>query len=420
MSRKPRIPSYRLHRASGQAVVVLNHRSLYLGKFGTPESKAEYRRVIAEWLANQRRPLPTPAAEAATPSTRQDLTVTELAVAYWQHTKEYYVKDGQPTSEQDIIRQVLRFVRQTHGSMRAVDFGPLSLKAVREAMIRHPITRKVKVKDKATGEVRQVEKVLRVGLARRVINKHVSRIRGMFKWAAANEMLPITVYQALATVAGLRKDRSTAREKEPVCPVADAGVKVVLPHLPVPVRTMVQVQRLCGGRPQDVVEMRPCDIDRSGPVWEYRPNRHKTEHHGRGRVIFLGPRAQMLLKPCLEGIGSEDYVFSPRRAEQARLAARRRQKGLPENVVMKDRGRWNLRDRYDAASYRRAVRRACEKAGIPTWSPLQLRHTAGTLIRKQYGLEASQAVLGHAELTVTQVYSEVDLDAARKVMAEIG
>jgi hypothetical protein len=29
-------------------------------------------------------------------------------------------------------------------------------------------------------------------------------------------------------------------------------------------------------------------------------------------------------------------------------------------------------------------------------------------------------VLGHAELSVTQVYSEVDLGTARRVMAEIG
>jgi integrase len=94
--------------------------------------------------------------------------------------------------------------------------------------------------------------------------------------------------------------------------------------------------------------------------------------------------------------------------------------GLPVNNLAKDRGKWNLRDHYDADSYRRAVRRACLKAGIPIWCPLQLRHAAGTLIRKRYGLEASQAVLGHAELSVTQVYSEVDLQRARQVMAEIG
>jgi integrase len=183
---------------------------------------------------------------------------------------------------------------------------------------------------------------------------------------------------------------------------------------------MILVQQLCGGRPQDMIEMKPCDIDRSGPVWEYRPGRHKTEHRDRERIIFLGPRAQELLRPCLEGIGPDEYVFSPRRAEAARMKELRLRRGLPVDKPSRDRGRWNLRDHYDADSYRRAVRRACLKAVIPIWCPLQLRHAAGTLIRKRYGLEASQAVLGHAELSVTQVYSEVDLQMARQVMAEIG
>lgn len=44
------VPSYRLHKATGQAVVVLRGRSFYLGKFGSAQSKAEYRRVISEYL----------------------------------------------------------------------------------------------------------------------------------------------------------------------------------------------------------------------------------------------------------------------------------------------------------------------------------------------------------------------------------
>jgi integrase len=343
-----------------------------------------------------------------------------LILHYWRFVQGYYVKNGEPTSEQDTIRQALRFVRSLYGSTAAAQFGPLALKAIREAMIRHPVTRKVRVRDEQTGKAREVQKVLRVGLARSHINKQVSRIKQMFRWAAENELLPVSVYQALTTVPGLRKDRSTAREKDPVRPVRDQDVEAVLPHLPPVVQTMALVQRLSGGRPQDMVEMKPCDIDRSGPVWEYRPGRHKTEHRDREWIVFLGPRAQELLKPYVEGIGPEEYVFSPRRAEAARLAARRRQRGLPVDKPSKDRGKWNLREYYDAASYRRAVRRACKKARISVWFPLQLRHAAGSMIRRRYGLEASQAVLGHAELSVTQVYSEVDLGTARRVMAEIG
>ena len=47
---KNRIPSYRLHKATGQAVVVLNGRSHYLGIFGSPESRAKYDDLIAKYL----------------------------------------------------------------------------------------------------------------------------------------------------------------------------------------------------------------------------------------------------------------------------------------------------------------------------------------------------------------------------------
>src|SRR5262249_20655087 len=60
MSRTPSVPSYRLHKQSGQAIVTLtdglgNRRDVLLGKHGTPESRLEYSRVIAEWEASGRR-----------------------------------------------------------------------------------------------------------------------------------------------------------------------------------------------------------------------------------------------------------------------------------------------------------------------------------------------------------------------------
>ncbi len=80
--RRPRnsVPSYRLHRQSGQAVVTLpdglgGRRDVLLGKFGTAESRQEYARVISEWEATGRR-LPPPSAEGSAPS----LSVNELAL----------------------------------------------------------------------------------------------------------------------------------------------------------------------------------------------------------------------------------------------------------------------------------------------------------------------------------------------------
>ena len=54
------------------------------------------------------------------------------------------------------------------------------------------------------------------------------------------------------------------------------------------------------------------------------------------------------------------------------------------------------------------------------WSPNQLRHTAGTAIRKRFGLEAAQVILGHASADVTQIYAERDLQKAVDIMREVG
>lgn len=54
------------------------------------------------------------------------------------------------------------------------------------------------------------------------------------------------------------------------------------------------------------------------------------------------------------------------------------------------------------------------------WSPNQLRHAAATEIRRRYGLEAAQVILGHSRADVTQVYAERDQGLAVEVMAKIG
>lgn len=148
-------------------------------------------------------------------------------------------------------------------------------------MIDHPITRTVRVCDPETNEEPEEVKLLRRGLARRYINQQIGRIKRMFGWAVEEELLPVSVHQ---------KGKSNAREKARIKPVSPAAATVILPLLPPAVRTMIEVQRLTGCRPQDVVQMRAADIDQAGPTWEYRPQRYKTEAQDEDgeRVIFLG------------------------------------------------------------------------------------------------------------------------------------
>ena len=63
---------------------------------------------------------------------------------------------------------------------------------------------------------------------------------------------------------------------------------------------MIQLQHLCGARPQEVISIRPCEIITDGDVWLYQPRSHKTEHLDRSKVIMLGPKAQVVLRPWLE------------------------------------------------------------------------------------------------------------------------
>ena len=44
-------PSYCRDKSSGRALVVLNGKRVWLGKYDTPESREKYHRVVAEWTA---------------------------------------------------------------------------------------------------------------------------------------------------------------------------------------------------------------------------------------------------------------------------------------------------------------------------------------------------------------------------------
>ncbi len=54
------------------------------------------------------------------------------------------------------------------------------------------------------------------------------------------------------------------------------------------------------------------------------------------------------------------------------------------------------------------------------WSPNQLRHNAGTYLRKEFGLEVASIILGHRKVDVTQVYAERDTIKAMEVMGRVG
>lgn len=353
MSRPSSIPSYRLHKQSGQAIVTVTdglggRRDVLLGRYGTPESRQEYARVIAEWEASGRHLINQA-------GTLADLTVNELLLVYYRFAEGYYRKNGKPTSQLDRVRLALKPVKELYGHTGAKTFGPKALKAVRDVMIRNDWTRGY-------------------------VNSSIGCIRRAFKWGVENEMVPPSVYHGLLAVPGLKKGRTEARDPQPIRPVDDAHVEATLPFLRPQVQAMVRVQRLTGMRPCEVVIMRPCDIDRSRDrTWIYRPESHKTEHHGIERVVFIGPQAQEILLPFLEGREPAAYLFSPREAmADFRAQIRRTRKTKVQPSQQDRRKRKSSRqpgEHYRVDSYDRAIANACRRAGMPQWAPNQLRHS---------------------------------------------
>jgi len=195
-------------------------------------------------------------------------------------------------------------------------------------------------------------------------------------------------------------------------------------YLPRQVWAMIQLQLLTGARPGEVTTMRGCDLKTDGKTWEYRPQRHKTQHCGKSRVVFLGPKAQDVIREFLN-TDMQAYLFSPRDVVDELNARRRAQRKSPMTPSQSKRTRKakpkrQPGKRYTKDSYRHAIQRACDKADVPRWHPHQLRHNAATWIRRKTDVDTARTVLGHSTLDVTEIYAEKDFDTARSIMEKIG
>jgi integrase len=379
-----RLPSLCQHKATGQWYVTLNGQECYLSR-SKAAARAEYERLIAEWLQCGRQPLK--------PET--GLTLNELILGYVRFGADYY---RESESEQEKIKLAMRPLKHLYGHVAAAEFGPKKLKVVRERMID-------------------------AGLSRRTINMRVGCIKRMVKWAVENELVPATIHYGLLALNGLRQGRSKAKEPKPVKPVPEAFVEAVLPLVGRHIRGMIQLQLFTGARPGEICRMRACDIDMTGDVWVFRPHKHKNLLRGHQREIYLGPKAQQVIREFLKP-NLDAYLFSPRDRMVERykeLRSRRKTPVQPSQVCRKKkRPKKQVGEWYTTYSYRRAVRQACKRAKVPAWFPHQLRHNAGTSLRKDFGVELARIILGHATAFTTEIYAEADRQQAMDVIGKIG
>jgi integrase len=351
---RKQLPKYCLHKATGRAYVRIDGKMYYMGKYGSAASRREYDRIIGEFVANGRQTLYIPG----------EVLVETLVCRFLDHM-ERNLKYAKGTKERIVV--LLRLVNELYGKQPVAQFGTAALKAIRQQFI-----------DK--------------NLCRNTINNYIGDIQRVFEWGCEEEIIPAEIGGILRAVRPLKQGRTSAPDYDPVETVDDSVVEKTLQYLRPTYQDMVKVQRLIGGRPQDVLNMRFCDIDRSRDIWKYTPFTHKTKYKDKIRMLPVGPKAQQILLPYFNADnGTKQFVF---------VTA----KGQP----------------YRHEAYATAISRACKKAGVPRWTPNQLRHTAGTEIRDKFGIEYAQAALGHASIKTTEIYAQVNYEKAEKVAREIG
>jgi integrase len=300
------------------------------------------------------------------------------------------------------------------GKLPVEQFGPKALKLVRAKMVE-------------------------LDWSRTYTNLQINRLKRMFRWATAEEMIPPSVIHGLSAVGAIRKGEPGVRETDPVTPVPQDWIDATIPLMAAQVAAMVRLQILTGARPGEVVLLRGCDIDRRGKVWVFKPHYHKNDYRGQVREIWIGPQAQAVLSLWSRD-QPEEYLFSPTEAEQARRRkqrARRKTKVQPSQMDRtSDSPAKSPGDRYTTASYGKAVRYACRKADkarreelvaaaraadpqadvteivekvyVPEWGVHRLRHNAATAIRDEFGVEMAQFALGHASMNATLIYAGAD------------
>lgn len=401
------VPTYRRHKQSGQAIVTVNvdgeRKDILLGTYGSEKSKAEYKRVL-ELIGTS----DGTKALSLKSNPASESTVNELLLAYiqWSDRIRRTTPDKVHRGGTD-ARFTTPTVSELFGDLQVSSFGPKCLKRLREVWVA-------------------------AGLSRKVINGRTGMVRRIFRWGVSEEIVRVEVYDSLKTVEGLRAGQTDAPDRMPVKPADMSDVEKVLGYLRPMLRALLVVQLHSGARAGELMRLKVGDIDRSNAeAWSYHPATHKGTWKGKARVIYFGARCREALAPLLlKAGGPDEFVFSPRRAEAERIADRAATRKTPKypshmkRNASKRVGAQRKRppgERYSTPVYRRAIERACEKAGVPVFTPHRLRHLAATRVRAEMGVDAARALLGHSLAAVTEIYSkEVDKQLALKAVERFG
>ena len=390
-------PKYAYH-LSGQARVWLDGQWYYLGEHDSPKSYARYYALCDQYHANDQK---MPKSLETHPSECSPVTVRCVTADFREYIAAKFAHDK---SRKKAFENLCNMVDDEYADVAADQFGPRRLAKLRELLV---ATKNGKKKHNT----------------RRYINGQVKDIVRIFEKAVSRELIKVDVIIALRTLEPLREGETKAEESECREAVDIEAVRLTAKFLSPVIKSMVCIQVGTGMRPSELFRMRPADIEkRADGVWVYRPNKHKTSHHGKSKAVPIVGAVKKTLKPYLEGRDESDFCFKPEESAQWHRELRSAARVTPMSEG--DRPGYTratrsggakpspYKSQFDKNSYRQAVVRAAKKAGTDHWTPYQLRHTAASVINDALGIDKTQALLGHSKRAMTEHYAKQSLNKA--------
>ena len=247
--------------------------------------------------------------------------------------------------------KMMKLLEEKWGDEESSDFGPLKFQQLRDEL----------------NEKRP---------SRSYLNELCTMLIRIMRHGVSMELYPPERLAALQAVKPLRPDQCRPdRPKQKVTlEQALSAVKV----LPEPLNDMVMLQVLTGSRPSELFSLNANEIEQRGDVWLIVKQRHKTQHHGKRRVLVAVGEAKQIL--------------------------RRRIDSLP---FVNARGKVWTKD-----GYRRALHRGLRNNGLEVFNPYQLRHLSAQTVRDNGNAEDVSALLGHSSLSLVNTYSDASVERA--------
>jgi integrase/recombinase XerD len=233
--------------------------------------------------------------------------------------------------------------------------------------------------------VAHLEALRRNGLSPRSLARGLAAMRGLYKFGRSANLLRDNPAALLETPRLPRRLPRALSKRDATALVESPGDASLLAWRD---RAMLELLYGSGLRASELVGLRPADVDLQAQILVCRGKRDRQ------RLVPIGDAARRTLATYLE-----------------RARPRLVRGADPGVLFVNTRGR-----RLDRQALWRIVRSRARAAGLRGGFPHALRHSfASHLLEGGADLRSVQALLGHADIGTTEIYTHLPTDAVRRL-----